>query len=490
VNCFKNKTRIAHIKDLAWDIALRFLKEENLENSLFSEDIGESFFEEIMKIKEISKFQWEYDSNGTHSLLKDHFLINFFRSIKIFSRRENIENNFEDSEELNTFFLEQFEKLENEILFSENFEYEILIPTFRVIFPPKINRIKFDTNHCLRNIKDEEFPYGESHPLDKFKEIPLSWSRRWNRKPDASFELEFLILKRSHKESPYEENFTPIAPFNLSYYISPINEKVKSIYDFFLCNNLKFYPPPFTFGDIYYVKLPPFSQMYEYFTNYTLNEFPLPAGILSLKNSKDLSYWRKKWKDHYQKFYESYYSFLEIKEDIRILKYVFNVLRTIHKIQYPKVKNFLLVSSLEGLLFYKKINKKLGIKETYKKEPVALTFAAICEDQIEWWQYIFQIKYTLKNPLTSFKNKGDIIDLIKSAFNYRNNIAHPEKHKKIHIKPKYLHGKNFLGGEEDTLESIITREFPNFLLFLIKVWIDKGFKSVDQWRDYLINLFP
>lgn len=130
MNCFKIKTRSAHIKDLAWDISLRFLKEENLENSLFSEDIGENFFKEIMKINAISKFQWEYESNGTHSLLKDHFLINFCRTIKIFSRRENIENNFENSEELNTFFLEQFEKLENEILFSENFEYEILIPTF------------------------------------------------------------------------------------------------------------------------------------------------------------------------------------------------------------------------------------------------------------------------------------------------------------------------------------------------------------------------
>jgi len=144
---------------------------------------------------------------------------------------------------------------------------------------------------------------------------------------------------------------------------------------------------------------------------------------------------------------------------------------------------------LEGLLYKEEIGIKLGYGKYNKKDPIADIFVAISEDQGNFWQHIFQIKYPLSLPLNSFSTKNDLREFIICAFNYRNNIAHPEKKIPTKIKPSYLQPISLQSTEEYTLNLLITDNFPLFLIFLIRTWINEKCKNIDDWYKYLKGLF-
>jgi len=470
----KINTNIPDVKDLLWKITQRIFKDKNLIKTLFSTDIGKNLIEKLDQETGISKFQWNFKSNGNHNLLQSYFIPHFLENCL------NIVNsNYNE-------FSKLFEILEKEVLLSNDFTYKFKIPIFRVWFPDNVKIILFDKKHHLRDIREEELPYGDKEPLCKFKDIPSSWSRFREEQPEASFEIKLRIPKRLNHEPVYEQNFTPTAPFNPLEGTNPILEKVRSLYAFFLTHNPLYSILPFTIGDKFFVELPPFSLNYQDFTIYTYNEFPPPSGVLDLKSNNKLNDWKDCWKNNYSDFYKRYYRWTKVDEDIRIFRYALEVLSIIHRIQYVKIKNFLIISTLEGLLFHEKIKKKLKITTNEKRRPVIHAFCKVCGDQNEYWQFIFQRKYPLKIKLNSFKTEKGLKELLGCAYDYRNNIAHPKRIKTINLKPKSLRPPLSIKSDEKLLEGIISNNFHLFILFLLKTWIKKKFDNVDEWMDYLL----
>ena len=469
-------TKIPEIKDLLWKITLQVFKNKSLANNLFSTDIGKQLIEKLDQETDISKFQWNFKSNGSNNLLQSYFIPHFLKKCLTI-----INSKYDE-------FSKLFEILEKEILLSNDFTYRIKIPIFRVWFPENVKIIIFDKEHHLKDIREEELPYGDKEPLRKFKDIPISWSRLREKQPEASFEIELRIPKRLNHEAFYEPNFTPTAPFNPLEGTNPILEKVRSLYTFFLIYNPLYSIHPFTIGDKFFVKLPPFSLDYQDFTIHTYNEFPPPSGVLDLRNNNKLNDWKDCWKINYSTFYKKYYRWTQVEEDIRIFRYALEVLGTLPSIHYVKIKNFLIISTLEGLLFHEKIKKKLKITTNEKRRPVIHAFSKVCGDQNEYWQFIFQRKFPLKNKLNSYKTEKELKELLGCAYDYRNNIAHPKKIKTIKLKPKSLHPPLSNESDEKILEHIISNNFHLFILFLLKTWVKKKFKNVDEWMDYLLNI--
>jgi len=485
-------TIIPEIKAKIWEIVIEIIKNKYEINNFFSQNIGKELIKKIYENQEISQYQWKYESNGTHNLLERYYLKNFFFDMKLFLENNSIKNNFENSKDFASFFNLKFEQLENENLISTSFRYTLLIPAFRILFPHDTKTIKFDDKHVIKSIFDEDQPYNEDYNINNFKELPKFWPRFRVDPPNASIEIKFEYKKRLANE-PLYNGYIPPAPMNSDQYICPIFEKVKSIYDFFLVYHN--YPDHiiFTFGDKYYIILPPYSRhpndpRRNVSEESTYNYFPLSDGYLSFKESKKIDYWKEKWNLHYQDFYLTFYTETKLKEDLRVFKYTFNVLRTLRRINYPQVKNFLLISTLEGLLYKEEIGIKLGLGKYNKKDSVADTFIAISEVQGNFWQHIFQIKYPLTQPLNSFSTKNDLREFIICAFNYRNNIAHPEKKIPTKIKPSYLQPISSYSTEECTLNFLITDNFPLFLIFLIRTWINEKCKNIDDWYKYLKGL--
>ncbi len=469
-------TKIPDVKDLLWKITLQAFNNKLLLNNLFSTEIGKLLIGKLELETEISKFQWNYKSNGSSNLLQSYFIPHFLvKCLNIVNSQFNK-------------FSKLFEILENEILLSNNFTYRLKIPIFRVWFPENVKIINFDKNHHLRDIRDVKLPYGDKKPLNTFKNIPRSWSRFREEQPEASFEIEMKIPKRLNHEAAYEHNFTPTAPFNPLEGTNPILEKVRSLYAFFLTYNPLYSILPFTMGDKFFVVLPPFSLDHQDFTIYTYNEFPPPNGVLDLKTNNKLNDWKECWKNNYSDFYKRYYRWIKVDEDIRIFRYALEVLSIIHRIQYVKIKNFLIISTLEGLLFHKKIKKKLKITTNEKRRSVIHAFCKVCGDQKEYWQFIFQRNYPLKIKLNSFKTEKGLKELLGCAYDYRNNIAHPKRIKIIKIKPRSLRPPLSSESDEKLLEGIISRNFHLFILFLLKTWIKKKFNNVDEWMDYLLSI--
>jgi len=178
-----------------------------------------------------------------------------------------------------------------------------------------------------------------------------------------------------------------------------------------------------------------------------------------------------------------------------------DVLVAIRNIPYSNVSNFLLISTFEGILYHKDIYKKLNrqlsryslanrISKNNNRVPCTKAFLEICEDQKEYWQWIFQRNYPLETPLKNFVIKQDLEDFINSCFDYRNKIAHPEITALIQLKPRHLIPPLSTEPEEFILEKLISQVFPSFLIFLIRIWLRKGFKIRTDWDSYIDNLFP
>lgn len=489
---------IQNIKDLLWESTLEFLKSDFSYKEYIHTKEGSLILGELFKNEKVSQFQWYcLSGNIPYDLLSNYIIPNFLLTIKIYVNSINLVNDYSESEDLQKYFDTRFNDLETEVLLSENFKYLILIPTFRVLFPQGTKETRLDSQHTIKNLAYIESPYD----IWNFKEIPKSWSRRWDRTANASIEVEFLIKKKLATEAPYNENTDPVAPFNSFGRLNDFDEKIRSIYEFFLCYGRESDFGGCTFGEKYYIKLPPFFQPYPHFKNFIISKFPPPYAYLDLNLPKEHPHyhdWIKIWNEKYMTFYKNFYYTSTSHEENEIFRYALEVLRTFINIPYNNIQNFLLISTFEGILYqgdvYKilnnnkaKYNMPTDITKNNKRTPCTKVFLEVCQEQEQYWQYIFQKKYPLSDPLKDFETKEDIVYFIDLSFTYRNNIAHPEKVTPINIKEEYISPHPTM-GDIWILIQFIKDNFPFFILFLLRTWLKKGFKTKNEWYNYILNL--
>ncbi|MBA7513727.1 hypothetical protein ES705_05745 [subsurface metagenome] len=490
-------SNIQDVKDESWKLFKFYLETDKEIGKILLEKEGKDFLDKVYKNNKIGTYQWKYESNGTHNLLQSHYFRHFFLTIKGFAKKRGLNKN---STELIRFFEEKFDILEKEVLLSDSFDYLLLIPTFGAKFPVGDKEFILDSNHIIKDITDIEKP----HNIPSFKETPKSWKQYWSDKPKALMEVKFSLKKRTSNDKPYEEGITPSYPFSIFSHKDIFNEKLKSIHDFFICYGRHYDPEFFTFGDVYFAILPPFSQRYDHMNCYTYYAFPPPQRELYLDFPDKSQYhidWKNVWNNNYDNFYKTFYSYDITLRDVESFRYAMDILVSIRNIPYSNVSNFLLISTFEGLLYHKNLYKKLNsqlskyslakiISKNNNRIPCTKAFLEICEDQKEYWQWIFQRKYPLKTPLNTFGTKQDLENFIDSCFDYRNKIAHPEITKPIQIKPRHLIPPLSKDPEEFILEKLISQVFPSFLIFLIMIWLKKGFKIRTDWDSYIDSLFP
>ena len=486
---------IQDIKDELWNATIKFLMKnifpENYLSTREGSKVGEKFYEN----DKIKQYQWYYLSGDyPRSILYSHIIPNFLLDMKIYSNSINLVQDYSESEDLRRHFDTNFNDLETKVLLSDSFNYLILIPTFRVLFPRSTKEIELDSQHLIKNLANVESPYG----IWDFRKIPESWSRRWERTANASFEVKYAIKKRMATEAHYDDNTNPVTPFNSLGIINEFDEKIRSIYEFFLCYGRESEFGYFTFGEEYYIRLPPFFQAYPNFKNYIFSKFPPPFTYLDLNLPEEHPYyydWVKIWNENYTNFYNNFYHSASLQEN-DIFRYALEVLRTFINIPYDQILNFLLISTFEGLLYQRDVYKSLNthkikfaittvITKHNKRVPCTKVFLEMCQDQKEYWQYIFQNKYPLATPLKEFKTKADLEYFINFSFTYRNNIAHPESIKPINIKEEYLYPHSTM---EQILSQFVKENFPFFILFLLRTWLKKGFKTKTEWYHYILNL--
>jgi len=490
-------TLLPDIKKAFWDYILKFLNSKNFDKAFLSSTEGSSILNLMHTNDKISKYQWYYISDGYPiDLLCEHIIHNFLFCIKLYADSKNLRDDFSEANDLKVFFDDQFEKLENEILLSDAFNYIILIPLYRVNLPSTMDEIELDTDHRIKNIDIQESPYGQWN----FKAIPQSWDKGQERAADASFEANFSIKKRL-AEDFYNMGNIPMERF----YIlknDVFNQKIYSIFDFFLCYGPSSQLGTLTIGDKCFIKTPPFFQEYSHLIEKSLrSEFPAPITFLELNLSKEDPRYHnyvELWKNHYIDFYNNFYKDPLAQEKNDIFKYTLEVLRNCLDIPYDKIQCFLLISTFEGLMYHEKIYDKLNsnmpkyalskpIEKGNKKVPCIKAFLEVCEDQMEYWQHIFYNKYPMGTEITDFKTKGDLECLLDHSFKYRNNIAHPEKVKPINLKEEYFYESQYV-EKISVLIHFIQSNFPFFLAFLLRTWLKKGFKNKDEWYNYILNL--
>lgn len=488
-------SKLLNIKNKLWGLTQYYLENYTPNFNLFDKEERQNFLNELEENKLIGKYQWKVKSTHDFSLLSVYFsnficsFVSFnIKNIEKFIEKNVISNEFINAPELKDFFNGQYEKLEREILLSEELIYKILIPTFRIYFPEDKDTIILDSEHIIRNIFNKENPHG----ITKFKKPPRYWepfdeSPGVFKEANACFEIILKIKKRLVTDPPYDHWFVPFYPIHAEFDI--FGEKVRSISDFFISYSLEDRFLPFTFGHKFYIVLPPFSQLYSYTSSFIGHQFPYPAGMLSLKDTKTLSMWKECWKKNYTYFYNNLYDISKDPEIDRLFRYTMNTLRIIDNIYYLSLKDFLLVSTLEGLLFKKTIQKKLNVSKYNKSEPTAETFLKVCRDMGKKWRFLLDEKYFIPAVFNQRGHDKDLKDFILSAFQYRNNIAHPEEKRNIKFKPTYLYDKEPLSRYEYILGSNILEWFRKFLRFLINTWVKKKFKDQDGWYKYLDTLF-
>ncbi len=497
-------SEIPHIRNSMWQLTQYSLENLKRNFNVLNEKKGKDFLKEILSEKKIAQFRWEVQSKQKSNLL-EIYCRNFLQTIEIYYR-QNIQKlegerliQFKKSTELKEYFNSQFKKLEEEVLLNSEFVYKIYIPAWRISFPENINIIHFDSEHKIRDIRNDKEPYR----IKKFKKPPRFWNpfeqqQTLSREADTSFEVIYKIGKRKVTDPPYDDNTDPINISTL-YGNNEIFEKMRSLYEFFFC----YFPiedfPPFTFGYQYFVDPPPFSippypPPYHVTKGSTGYLFHYPKGFLDLRDPDRLKKWKQCWKDNYQFFYKNFYN-LNDPEKVRIFHYTINVLRTIFNIPFWDMKVFLLVSTFEGLLFKKKIRKKINknlnanlpqskrIRSGTNKFSVIKTFIKICRDYNKRWAF------QNSNSVPELKYIIDLEKFILSAFDYRNYIAHPAKKNKIKFRPKNLYSLSSSVSSKESLAYLINDWFKKFLKFVISIWINRKITDKEEWYQYLDSLF-
>ncbi len=489
----ENTSQIPEVLNQVWEFFITEFKKNDAEwgNKLINRNVFFEFLKDLYLNPMISKFQWQCVAGELYNLLEFHYFPAFLLKIWNYARKLNLdEHNVSDSLQLKDFFNDQFKIFENEILLSDKFEYCLFIPTFRIHFPENSKEVIFDSNHKIVDISDKDEPYR----IKEFKDTPSSWSRRWNHKPNASFEVRFFIKKRSAKEDPYDQRWHPIMPNEVTYNYNIFIEKYRSIFEFFLCYGSEYDLSSLAYGDRFFVKQPPFSSHLRPILPYfAVSEFPPP--IYPMYFDKTREDWVQKWKDKYDWFYTTFYEKDPITTNTLIFRYSLEVLRTLSQISIVRVKNFLLISVFEGLLisenekYKKKILKQLNLpKKTGNSVPAAKAFIKLSESEKNFWQPLFQRNYPLATPLTTFSTKNDLYDFIISSFRYRNTIAHANIGKKLKLKPLYLKPPNSRDPIEFILESFISQYFPHFIIFIIRTWLKYNKTSSQNWMNFILSI--
>ncbi len=472
-----------------WDLLIFYLEKYEKKFDISKNSEFKKIISALLAKKDINKYQWKVKGNVEYSMLEiyikhflESFLVNHIKTLQNQKDFVKVSKEFLNSQELIDLFEIQHILLEEEILLSPYFRYRILIPTFRIYFPEGRDYIEFDSNHRIRKIYGIEFPYGKEFSISKFKEAPQYWFP-YRRSPgvfdeaNVSFEVLHREKKRMSSESKYNKaTFIPFAPMGR---VEPdfFNEKVLSIFDFFTCFSPQFKFLPFTFSDKYYIELPPFSQSYKYLSRFIINRFPYPAGMLDLKSEEKVNTWISCWENHYNEFFKKYYNLILTQDSSDIFRYTLETIRTIYNIQYSKMKNFLLVSTLEGLLFVDSVKKK--IKNSGKRGTIAKVFVKICEEKKKEWLYRKDI----------YLAGSDLENFIISAYQYRNNIAHPQKRDPIEYKPHFLYKNEPEERYESVLAGLISEWYKKFLRFLVNVWVKVNIESQNEWYNYIDSLF-
>ncbi len=489
----KNGSKIPGVLNKIWEFFIKECKKNitDWNKKLITHQVDFDFLDEISSNSMISKFQWEYESNGLHNLLNHYYIPSFLLKIWYHAQKLKVdEKTIDNSQALKNFFDKQFTILENEILLSDKLEYHLYIPSFRIHFPDNSKEFIFDSNHKVVDISHEETPYG----INEFKEIPMSWNRRWDVIPNASFEVRFYIKKRAAMEDPYDNKWHPIMPSDTYSNYNIFIEKLRSIFEFFLCYSQDYDLSYLTFSDKFYIKQPPFSDPFNkcqiYFAQ---SEFPTAKFPMYFSDMK--MDWIQIWKNKYDWFYTTFYEKDPITTNNMIFRYSLEVLRTLSHVSIERVKNLLLISAFEGLLLSndekekkKIIKRSKAPKGTGNKGPAAKVFIKLSEKEKIFWQPLFQGKYPLNTPLTKFKTENDLYEFIVSAFNYRNNIAHANIGKKLTLEPTYLKPSKSKAPDEFIIDSIISQYFPHFIIFIIRTWLKYNKTSSQDWINFIISL--
>ncbi|MFX1529538.1 MAG: hypothetical protein ACFFBC_00350 [Promethearchaeota archaeon] len=478
-------SKIPQIRSELWNLLIYYLKTRTKNNFRILEDEGgKTFLKLLGEDPQIAKYQWKTSESEENDILRVYirnFLLRIARfeipGIKKYTNEISFSESFRNHSELKEFFDCNFKDLEDNVLLSSNFTYTLLIPAFRILFPEGSTIVDLDVNHSIKNIFTEESPYQ----IKNFKKPPRFWTpfeeeKTFTRDANASFEVLMVISKRSSEEPAYD-TFTPYFPLN------PVRrnrfiQKIYSIYDFFLLHNPYLEFPPFTFGHKFYLKLPPFSDQISDVPQGLIGyQFHYPTGFLDLKNQAKLDAWKRCWKENYNDFYNIYYNGIDIYGSLRVFHYTLDTLKTRYNIPRTDMKNFLLISTFEGIIFRESIKEKLGLPG--KSKPIAQIFINICQEQQKKWQYAKE-KFFTDEHLEEF---------IITAYQYRNNIAHPEKIENIEYKPGFLYDEVQELLKKFNLERNIMEWFSKFLIFILKVWLKKRCVSNDDWYRYLDSLF-
>ena len=493
-------SRIPDIKELMWDLLVFYLENYKKNFNIFDTNVGKNFLSKLITNDDIKKYQWKIKGNFEYSLLDiycKHFLESF---ILLYMKEKHISVNeiripkkFIKSKKLREVFDSSFKELEDKVLLCDEFEYSILIPTFRIYFPEDSEIIKLDSDHLIKNIYKKDYPYGKKLFISKFKEAPKYWFPYGTTpgslsEANASIEVKFRIKKRKNEELPYiEREFVPFAPFSISDR-DPFDEKVLSIHDFFLCFSKEDRFRPFTYGQTYYIKLPPFSQNYEYFSKHIGFQFSYPAGLLDLKNKNIAKAWLNCWQQNYNEFYNIFYKESDTKSS-NIFRYSIETIRTLENIPYLTMQNFLLVSTLEGLLYVKSVKNKLKIEGFSKKHVMSEVFTKISANRKKKWRFLVSEDYFKDSGFDQENHDKDIKNFIISAYQYRNNIAHPEEKRDIDFKPQYFYDNEPVQRYENILAMKISEWFKKFSRFLLNTWVNNRISSQEEWYKYIEGLF-
>jgi hypothetical protein len=484
------RSRFPDIKEQMWYILVFYLENYKKNFNIFKTSEGTKFLSILLVREDINKYQWKVKGSVEYSMLEiyikhflESFLVSYIKSMQNPKDSIKVSKEFINSQEFADFYETQFNLLE-EVLLCSKFVYKILIPTFRIYFPEDREYIEFDSDHRIRNIYGIKLPYGNDYSISKFKEAPKYWfpygsSPGSFSKANVSFEVLYTIKKKISSESPYNEAiFVPYAPLGI---VEPdfFNEKVLSIFDFFTCFSPEFKYLPFTFSHKYYIELPPFSQNYKYLSKAIGLRFSYPAGMLNLKSEENINSWISCWTNNYFDFFKKYYNMIPNHEHSDIFRYTLETIRTIDNIPYLKLKNFLLVSTLEGILFVDSIKNKLKSKGSSKKDIIAKVFAKISTLNNMNWLY----------RIGKYFTESDLENFIISAYQYRNNIAHPQKRLGIDFEPKFLYSNEPEVRYEYVLAALISEWFKKFLRFLVNTWVKKNIKTQNEWYIYIDSLF-
>ncbi len=490
--------KLANIKELAWELFKRYI--ENPKKNNIDSPRGKKFIKKVEENPEVNKYQWRV-KNSILIEVFDNFLLDILNY-----RRENPSS---EKSQIKNYFNLQFQKLENEILLCDYFTFKLLIPAFRVAFAEGQNEIILDSSHKIVNIYDKEEPYG----IPNFKKIPRFWEpfkrdERTTFSPaNVAFEIIIKIKKRLATEPNYSENDNPIHP-NVYYNRSQFLEKIYSIYDFFNCHGVNYYFSPFTFGDSFYIIHPPFTMipypkhifsLPPYIERFFLGyQFHYAKGFLDLKDANKLNKWIECWRNNYEDFYILYYNLYHDYDKVRIFRYTLEVIRTLPNIPFTDLRVFNLVSTLEGYVFVDKIKKDLAKKIYLQREkigrklkrgigkgiPMAKIFAKICKEQSQTWNIVKS-----KDQIFNLQYVISLERFLISAYQYRNNIAHPEKYKKIKFLPEELYNWVEPERKPNELSNLILNWFEIFLRFLLHIWVKKEIKDSHEWYEYIKKLF-